>query len=207
MLFKTKPTIIFFSLIIHLVTITTHIVANDKIDTLNKAKKNSSSLNKPFKFGFFLYNSYNKPIQYSGKYWRHYFTTGITLYLPTYFSNLRVHFSAGIGKISKIYRSIIDIKILQASASIGYEFSLYKNYFFIKPRFGISSMTIHFLDIDKLTHINANSENEFGFIGGIEPFLRIKRFYISLPILINFIFSAPKLFNTTTFSLTYGIVF
>ncbi len=177
------------------------IYANDA--TLNKKGKSYEA----YKFGIYLSGSYHKTIGDAKKYWEPYFTTGLHVDLPLYIPKFLVHFSVEAGQVDNKNKTVNDIKVLHSSVSLSYFYPLYKNHILIRPFFGVSNMIINFLKIEKITEINNISENEFGFITGLEPSLRIKRFQISLPFSINWIFSSPDMFNTLNLSLVAGIIF
>jgi hypothetical protein len=53
----------------------------------------------------------------------------------------------------------------------------------------------------------ADSESEFGVIGGLEPAILLRRIRISMPVNADYLFTAPHPFITFSLSLNAGVVF
>jgi hypothetical protein len=97
----------------------------------------------------------------------------------------------------------------EAAASVSYDFYLPKNDVTLRPRIGLSSTFVQFTNLRTRDDFQpfADSENEFGFIAGVEPLWKVNRLMISFPLQFSYTFSAPERFVTFSTTLYLGGVF
>ncbi len=185
--------------------------AQDTNDSSITATKQTFFSQDPIRFAIHLSSSYRKPIEHAGIFWQPYPTVGIGMDFPTYIPKMLVRITAEAGQIKKSDQTKTNIGIIHASVSVSYDFPGFKENIIIRRRIGLSDAMVSFdsgfnlSDLDK--KIFNNVENEFGFLIGVEPILKIKRFRFTIPITADIIFSSPNKFITVNISTTAGVTF
>ena len=200
-------------IIIPAICIISPLFAQNQVDT-NALKPSKNEL---IRIAPHLRMSFHYPVKHAGQYWKPYVTGGIQIDLPTYLSGLLVRFALEAGKIdmdendaTERLESITEnVKILSMSFSTSYDIPIIAGKFLLRPRLGLSNTMISTTEFEfkKIFRIFSHSENEFGFVGGIEPVVIINRFIITLPMYGEIMFSSPEPFITGNVSLTAGVIF
>lgn len=200
-----------FTLII--ITSLTGILANDSIPT-TISDKHDTTIHQDFRLGIHLASSFHIPITHANYHWNTYFTTGFHIEFPMQISGMYIKLAAEAGNVDMKTLNINNVKILHSSLSFSYDFPLYSNLLYIRPRLGLSNTVIsleHDMStkefIEELSHPTKNFESEFGALICCEPFFRYKRFQLSVPLYAEVMFSSPKIYATGNFSLVAGVIF
>lgn len=203
----------FLFIIIPAICIISPLFAQNQVDTSSP----QSSKNESIRIAPHLRMSFHYPVKHAGQYWKPYVTGGIQIDLPTYLSGLLVRFALEAGEIDmdendateRLESIITNVKIIPMSFSVSYDIPIVSGRFFIRPRLGLSNTMIYGdeFKVKRILKILVDSENEFGFIGGIEPVIIINRFIITLPMYGEIMFSSPESFISGNVSLTAGVIF
>lgn len=180
------------------------------INTLEAAeKKDSTKCNKNiYSIGIQLISTLHTPINHFGDLWKPYPTFGLKVDLPTYIPKLFIQFTGETGFIKNKDDSIEKIDLLHASVTVSYALISKNDILTIRPAAGMSNMIMNVWDLDEDNFLDlpaGKSENEFGFTGGAEIGLKLKRFLITVPVMMNIILSSPEPFTTFEVSLAAGV--
>lgn len=173
-------------------------------------EKGNLTRSAPFRLITCMNGTYHYPVADPDYYWDPYFTSGVSLSFPTYIPSLYVDASAEIGQIDG--KKPVTIDIVNASMTVSYHFSIIKDVVGIRPRIGLSNTLIFLKPLKDLTTEDIKEffgviENEFGLIGGFAPVVTIQRFYCTMPIYYEIVFSSPKRFMTANISICAGVTF
>jgi hypothetical protein len=168
----------------------------------------------PQKIGFSIGGGMKIPAGSGGEKWAPYLTAGSILNLPTHIRNLLFRFGADAGAINSLVPESIPaayqrLYILQGSVSIAYDIYLISQDITLRPGVGLSQTWIQPAGGVTLRTIEPfnGSEKTFGALIGAEVIWRIRQLSISIPLQMNYAFSAPHRYVTLCPAIMLGGVF
>lgn len=206
-MFKIFPILIFGALVI--------IQAQDTTQKANYFQRLRDNVSEPPNIAIRLYSTYHKGVLEEGVYWKPFVSGGIQFDFPVYISGLALHINIDGGRINQANAHFADIlqkniEIINTSCSFSYNFPIYKNFLSIKPRIGLSNTIINrneYSILDFGNHETKDLDNEFGFLGGLEPIVSFNQFRLALFVYGNLMFSSPYPFITANVTLSVGVAF
>jgi hypothetical protein len=135
------------------------------------------------------------PVGTLGERWKPYATGGILLELPTGLGRLSARFGLDAGVLTSSDGTDRELLALEFHAAASYALMPADRLFDVRPTVGITSTAVfRSRSFELEADIFRSSESEFGFVAGVEPLLRIRRFRFGLPLKATCVLSAPHIF-------------
>ncbi|MBD3243395.1 MAG: hypothetical protein GF331_22585 [Chitinivibrionales bacterium] len=155
----------------------------------------SACLHSPYRLQIAAFYRHKMPLQeLTGTSWGATDACGIALRFPSGLPHLSVQLQADIAALSRAEEPSPDIALVELDLLAVWTGSLPSDVFGLDVGGGLTSAMIFVGSTTLTRHLFAMSESEFGFQAVLQPFVRVRRWRVGVPVSFVWILSAPHRF-------------